>query len=158
MFDEFMGTPMHPLLVHAAVVFVPLLVLAALVYALVPRLRARIGWAAALLAVAAPVSAFLAMQSGEAFERRLVEKGFQGEILVQIQKHAEYGDRTFWFSLALAVATGLLLVTTGSRRLSGLPSWIRPLLSAVVVVLAVVAAGYVYLAGDSGAKAVWSGF
>src|SRR3712207_2115532 len=36
-FDQFNGMPVHVLLVHAAVVFVPLLVLAAVVYAVVPR-------------------------------------------------------------------------------------------------------------------------
>ncbi|MEV1287174.1 DUF2231 domain-containing protein [Micromonospora sp. NPDC049679] len=157
MFDEFMGMPMHPLLVHGVVVFVPLLVLAALAYALVPRVRDRVGWAAALLAIAAPVSAFLATQSGEALERRLVAKGYQGEALAKIQQHAEYGDMTFWFSLGLAVATGLLLwVTSGSRRVSGLPSWVGLVLTVVIVVLAVVASIYVFLAGDSGAKMLWS--
>ena len=76
MFDKFMGLPMHPLLVHAVAVFVPLLVLAALAYAFIPPLRARVGWVAVLLAVAAPVSAFVTMKSGEALERRLIAKGY----------------------------------------------------------------------------------
>ena len=36
MFEEFAGIPAHPLLVHAAVVFVPLLALAAVAYAFLP--------------------------------------------------------------------------------------------------------------------------
>ncbi|SDY04443.1 hypothetical protein SAMN05444365_101479 [Micromonospora pattaloongensis] len=156
MFDEFMGMPMHPLLVHAAVVFVPLLVLAAVVYALVPRLRPRVGWVAGLLAVAAPVSVFVATESGEALQERLAAKGYPPEGLQKISEHAELGEQTLWFSLALAVVTGLLLfVTGGSSRASRLPSWISPVLSGVIVVLAVVAVGYVYAAGDSGAKMLW---
>ncbi|HEX2356851.1 MAG TPA: hypothetical protein VHI50_10380, partial [Micromonosporaceae bacterium] len=64
MFEEILGVPAHPLLVHAAVVFVPLLIAAALAYALVPALRGRVGWAVALLAVAAPLAAWFATLSG----------------------------------------------------------------------------------------------
>ena len=42
-FETFMGLPLHPLVIHAAVVLIPILVLVALGYALVPRLRDRIG-------------------------------------------------------------------------------------------------------------------
>jgi uncharacterized membrane protein len=99
-FEEFLGLPLHPLAVHAAVVFVPLLALASLVYALVPRLRARVGWVAVLLAIAAPVSAVVARQSGEAFaERRTLP--IEGDLA----NHHEYGTLTMWASLALGVLT-----------------------------------------------------
>ena len=39
MFEEFQGIPAHPLLLHAAVVFVPLLALATIAYAFVPFVR-----------------------------------------------------------------------------------------------------------------------
>ena len=40
-FATFGGLPLHPLIIHATVVFVPLLVLFAIGYAVVPRLRGR---------------------------------------------------------------------------------------------------------------------
>src|SRR4051812_12913948 len=65
MFDQVNGLPVHVLVVHAAVVFVPLLVLSAVLYAFVPSLRARLGWVVALLSVGAPACALVAMLSGE---------------------------------------------------------------------------------------------
>ncbi len=59
MFDQINGLPVHALVVHAAVVFVPLLVLGAIAYAVVPRWRPRVGWAVVLLAIAAPAAVFV---------------------------------------------------------------------------------------------------
>jgi hypothetical protein len=44
MFRAFMGLPLHPLAVHAAVIFVPLLALGSAGYAVLPRVRRRLGW------------------------------------------------------------------------------------------------------------------
>ncbi|MEH1015538.1 DUF2231 domain-containing protein [Micromonospora sp. CPCC 206060] len=158
MFDEFLGLPAHPLLVHAAVVFVPLLVLLSVAYALVPRWRPRTGWAVAVLAVATPVATWFAKESGEALEEVFKAKGYPPDILAQIEAHADYADVLFLVTLALAVVAGLLLfVSSGHRRVAGWPSWVGWVLSGLVVVLAVLAAVYVYLTGDSGAQAVWQG-
>ena len=158
MFEEFSGIPVHPLLVHAAVVFVPLLVLIAYIYALVPRLRERIGWAAALLAVVAPVTALFAKESGEAFREVMVRKNYPSEILDRVTRHQEYGERAFWFSLGLGFVTLLLMfATNGHPRVRGLPSWVRFVLTAAVVVLGALSAVFLYLTGDSGARAVWTG-
>ncbi|MFC0528223.1 DUF2231 domain-containing protein [Phytohabitans kaempferiae] len=162
MFDEFMGLPTHPLVVHAAVVFIPLLALAAVVYALVPRVRARIGWAAALLAIAGPVSAFVARQSGEELEARLIAANYGQEILDKVNDHQGYGDLMFWCSLALGAGTLLLVLltnglTTGRATAGGVPVWLTWVLGAAVIVLAGVTGVYVYLTGESGADAVWSG-
>ena len=54
MFNTIGGIPAHPLLIHAAVIFIPLLILGAVVYALWPRARVRIGWAVVALAPLAP--------------------------------------------------------------------------------------------------------
>ena len=70
-FETITGLPLHPLVIHAVVLLVPLLVLAGIVYALVPRLRGRIGWVAVLLALAGVGSTLLAKLSGDAFRRRI---------------------------------------------------------------------------------------
>jgi len=41
-FEQLLGLPAHPLLLHATVVFVPLLALGTIAYAVVPRLRRRV--------------------------------------------------------------------------------------------------------------------
>ena len=156
MFREVSGIPTHVLLVHAAVVLVPALVLAAVGYAFLPRFRARLDWLAAGLAVLAPLAAWLATESGEELQEVLVEKGYPAEILDQVHEHAGYGEQTFWFSLALGAVTLLLLVVhRGHPRLPALPRWVGPLLAVAVLVLGVVAGVFVYLAGDSGAHVVW---
>jgi uncharacterized membrane protein len=155
MFDKVFGLPLHTLVVHAAVVFVPLLALVAIGYAVAPRLRSRLDWAAGLLAVAAPLVAWLAVLSGNAFRRRLVAKGFGGQVLDRINRHMTYGNYTLWVVAVLGALTLLLLAgTLGGRR------WSRSatLALSVLVVLASLAATYfVIRTGDLGARAVWTG-
>lgn len=157
MFDQIMGLPMHVLLVHAAVVFVPLLATAAVVYALVPRLRGRVGWVAVLLSVAAPVASLLSTLSGEAFKDRLVARGVPADFLAPILEHEGYGDLTLWFSIGLGVSTAALVFVTQRRgRERSLPIWMDLGLTIVTVVLAAASVYFVIRTGDSGAKAVWS--
>ena len=78
MFDQINGLPVHALVIHAAVVFVPLLALGAVVYGLIPRWRPRIGWAVLLLAILAPATAFVAKESGEELRYRLLQQGLSG--------------------------------------------------------------------------------
>lgn len=159
MFSEFMGLPLHPLVVHAAVVFVPLLVLAAVVYAFVPRWRSRVGWLALALAVAAPAVALVAKLSGGELHEMMVAKNYPPQILDRVAEHQDYGDRTFWFTLVLGLFTAALVVVTSRQpRTAVLPSWVRLVLTAGVAVFAVLTGIYVYLTGESGASSVWSGF
>ncbi|SCF37774.1 hypothetical protein GA0074695_6306 [Micromonospora viridifaciens] len=158
MFLEFNGLPLHVLVVHAVVVLVPLLALISVAYGVVPWWRSRLDWAVAGLAVVTPIVAFVATESGEAFEEAQRERGLGGEFLRKIEEHAEYGDTLRWFTVGLAVAALLLLlVTSGLPRARGLPRWLAPVLTGVVVVLAAFALVYVYLTGDSGAQVVWGG-
>ncbi|MEO3742616.1 DUF2231 domain-containing protein [Plantactinospora sp. B5E13] len=155
MLREVMGLPAHVLLVHAAVVFVPLLALVATAYAVLPRFRGRLDWAAGLLAVAAPVAALLAKLSGEELRDVLIAKNYPDEIIQQVNDHQAYGNQTFGSSIALGVVTLVLLVLTRPGR--SVPRWLGLVLGAVIVVLAVVNVWFVYLTGDSGAQAVWEG-
>jgi hypothetical protein len=157
-FNEIFGLPLHPLVVHGAVVFLPLLALGAIVYAVVPRWRPRIGWAVLLLAIAAPIAAFVAMQSGERLERRLIAAGFGPEILDQVNQHQSYGDLAFWFTLGLGVFTLVLLaLASDNPRMPEAPPWVTTACSIVVIAFAVTVGIYVFLTGDSGARAVWEG-
>jgi hypothetical protein len=164
-FEEFMGIPAHPLLIHAAVVFVPLLALAAVGYVLLPFLRPHIRLVMAGLAVVAPVSALLAKLSGEAFFDRLRERGRVTEGFIPvIERHQDFGTMTMWAAIALGVVTLALAYVVGptgaAARTAGGPGGTRVVsvaLSVLSVVAAAVALYYVIRTGDSGAKAVWEG-
>jgi uncharacterized membrane protein len=160
-FEEIKGLPMHPLVVHAAVVLIPLLVLGAVVYAVQPQLRARLGWAVIALAVAAPLAALFAKLSGDALRQRFIDKDVLGPdsqpLLNRVNDHRSLGNITLWFTIALAVTT-LLLVYITSRRAPVIPRWGTLVVAVIVVALAVVSGLYVFWTGDSGARAVWEGF
>ena len=154
MFDQINGLPVHVLVLHAAVVFVPLLAVGAVVFAVVPRWRPKIGWAVALLGVAAPVATFVAKQSGSELYNRLLARGMSGPGKEILDDHMAYGDRTFWITLALGVAS-LVMVGVTWRRTGRLPLVGEAAAAVVLIVLAVLAGYYVYETGDSGATAVW---
>ncbi|GIF10964.1 DUF2231 domain-containing protein [Actinoplanes teichomyceticus] len=153
MFDQVNGLPVHILVLHAAVVFVPLLGLGAVVYALVAPWRPRLGWAVALLAVVAPASTFVAKQSGSELYHRLLSHGLQGKGKQILDSHMDYGTTTLWFSLALGVVS-LVLVALTSRGKS-LPTIAQVAFAVVTVALAAGSGYYIFKTGDSGATAVW---
>lgn len=155
MFDKIHGLPVHPLLVHAVVVFVPLLIAVTLGYALVPRLRSRLDWAVVLLAIAAPLSVYFARLSGLKFRNRLFGAGPYPHDIV---RHQNYAGKLLWFALALGVLALVMVALLEGRRRDKLR--VHAALPVVIMVFAVasaVPAGiYVYLTGDSGATAVWN--
>jgi uncharacterized membrane protein len=153
-FDQVNGLPVHALVLHAAVVFVPLLALGAIVYALVPPWRTKTGWAVLLLAVITPLTTLVAKLSGEKLYDRLVARGLKGPGLEILNGHMGYGTRTFWYSLALGVVS-LVVVLSNWRQPGLLPRVVDIVLRVVMVVLALISGYYVYRTGDSGATAVW---
>jgi uncharacterized membrane protein len=157
-FESFNGLPLHPLLVHAVVVLVPLLVIGALAYVLFPRLRHRLAWVVALLALAAPVAALAAKLSGDAFRARLIKRNLtSASILTKINQHGSYGQKLVYVTIALGVLT-LLVTFLTTRKAVRVPAWGSVVLNVAVVAVAVACAFYVFQTGDTGAKAVWTGY
>ncbi|RAK38002.1 hypothetical protein B0I29_106271 [Actinoplanes lutulentus] len=154
MFDQVNGLPVHILVLHAAVIFVPLLALGSIVYALVARWRAKIGWAVALLAVVAPISAVVSKLSGTELYNRLLDNGMSGPGKVILDDHMNYGTITMWLSIALGVVSLVLVVLT-SRAGAALPKLADIAFAVVIVVLAAVTGYYIFNTGDTGANAVW---
>ena len=154
MFDQINGLPVHALVLHAAVIFVPLLALGAIVFALVPKWRAKIGWAVIALSVVAPASTFVAMESGEKLYDRLIGQGLKGPGKEILDDHMGYGTLTFWFTLGLGVVS-LVMVALTWRRATAAPKLVQIALAVAMVVLAGVSGYFVYQTGDSGATAVW---
>jgi hypothetical protein len=168
-FEEVLGIPAHPLILHAAVVFIPLQVLSALAYGFVPAWRRYIAWAVASLIVIAPAAALLAKLSGDAFRARLVNrKEVSSAALVQIDIHRSYGTMTVYFTAGLSVLMLLMLladrVATKATTVSGVI--IQPngsmvlgvVLTAAVVAGAAVTGYYVFKTGDTGAHVVWGSY
>ncbi len=153
MFDEILGLPAHPLIIHAAVVLTPLLVVLASVYALVARTRPVLTWAVVALAVIVPVAVFAARESGEELEeKRFSSAG--GQLGQSIAEHESFATPLLLAALALGmVSLGLVYLSRAGR----FPRPVEVAVSGLTVVLAVVAGYYVLRAGHSGAVAVWEG-
>jgi uncharacterized membrane protein len=154
-FDQIGGLPVHVLVLHAAVVLIPLLALGALVYAVVPRWRSRIGWAVLLLAIVAPLCAFVTRESGLKFYNRVVGRGVSAKGRELLDQHMSFGTRTMWFSIALGVVTLVMVVATLRRPRTSLPRVADIGLGVIMVALAAISGYYVLRTGDSGAHVVW---
>jgi uncharacterized membrane protein len=149
-FDLINGLPVHPLVVHSAVVLVPLTALGVLLMAVWPRFSRSLGWLVALSGLVAAGSAFVAKESGEALEGRVGEPAYD---------HAELGDVMPILAAVLLVAAVALWLIDRSAPAEG-PAPRRGLRIAVAALAALVAVGnlvWIYRVGDSGAKSVWSG-
>ena len=70
MFDKIGNLPLHPLVIHAAVIGIPLAVLLAFLFAF-PKTRAWARWPLAIVVVGATAVTFVARQSGLALETDL---------------------------------------------------------------------------------------
>lgn len=160
MFDRVLGIPAHPLYIHAAVVLVPLLVLAAVLYAVWPASRRHIRWPLVAFALAAPGATYFAKESGESFSGNRAFQAPQMQAL--IADHESYAKWLFYLVLVLAVVTLVMAfmvpVTAGAAARIKAPAALRPVVSALAVVLALASAYYCYRTGDSGAHMVWSGY
>ena len=175
MFNTILGIPAHPLLIHAAVIFIPLLIVGAIVYAAWPPFHGRIGWAVLALAIVAPFSALFAKLSGQDLRNRLIarhEVSVKG--LAQITQHNSYGNHTFWWTIGLGVATLLVLgyywrlsqaapapagdaTATSTAGAAAAPAAFRIGATVVTLVLGAIVGYYVLKTGDTGAHIVWTG-
>lgn len=173
MFDRLFGLPAHPLLVHAAVVFLPLLAAGGVAYALAPFTRRHIRWPVIFLAIAAPGAVFAAKLSGDSLAKH--ENLTSAEIQGSISGHADFGDVTMWLAIALGLVVLALTfaIPVRSARASrhgdpddtptasgrAAPALALQVAFGVVTVgLAGASVYYVFKTGDSGAKMVWSGY
>lgn len=159
MFDLINGLPIHPLVVHAVVVLLPLGIIGTVALAVRPAWRKTHGWLVLGITAAATVLVPVATSSGEDLEKRVGDPG----------EHAELGDQLIWFALPLLVLVAALVYLDRRASLSAadpVPTGeggehtaggSRALTTvAVLAVVAAVAAGVqVYRVGDSGARAAW---
>jgi hypothetical protein len=141
-FDTINGLPVHPLVVHAVVVLLPLACLGTLAIALRPAWRRPYGPLVVASAALATVLVPVATSSGEQLEKHVGDPG----------RHAELGDQLIWFAIPLLVLS-LALVVLDRRPTVG--TAVVRTVGVLAVVAAVAASVQVYRVGDSGARAAW---
>ena len=97
LFDTIAGLPVHPLVVHVAVVVLPVSAVAFVVLVLLRRARRRYGWLTMLGLFGGTAAAVVAKESGEALAKRVGTPA----------THASYGDLLPLIGAALAVVAVL---------------------------------------------------
>lgn len=144
-FGMLAGLPLHPLLVHSAVVLVPLVAIGALVMSYLPSFSRRHGKMILILAVIAQVSVFLAKMSGEAFSE-ILDKN--------VGKHAELGEIAPLVTLPMVAL--IYLRWRMDRAGSSIGNVvIRRLTSVALVISSLASLILIFLVGHSGASSVW---
>lgn len=146
LFDSVGGLPLHPLVVHFAVVLLPLAALALVLEALVPALRRRYAGVTVLALAGGTAAAFLAKESGEALAR---QEGLPAQ-------HALVGNV---LPLLALVLLGAAVVWYGVQRRAGATRAERTsatlVTGLVAAVLALAVTGLSVVVGHTGATAVW---
>jgi hypothetical protein len=153
---EISGLPLHPLVVHAAVVGIPLAAALAVALAVLPGWRWLVRWPTVLTSVAVVGLAFLATRSGESLEE---DRGLS-KLVVQ---HAERGERLANLTIVLAVVVivaafvlpGPSGLASGKGAMASRVAVADKVLPVLLVLAAVAVLVQVVLTGESGARAVW---
>jgi uncharacterized membrane protein len=166
--------PVHPLAVHAPVIFVPLLVLFGIAYLLVPPLRQRIGWVLIALALIAPATVYGAIWSG----LQLADFTYPDGWPEAVQNHHDYGVRLLWILVGAIPVLGLFGALERGRRAAlardnGAPAGdgeggssgddpaakgrklIMVILGVIALALLALAAWMVFQSGHSGSEMKW---
>jgi Predicted membrane protein (DUF2231) len=156
-FDNLGNLPLHPLVVHAAVVGIPLAALLAFLFAF-PKTREWARWPLAITVVGATAVAFVAKQSGLAFEAALgIKPGNPvGDLIL---RHSLLANQLFYIMIGFGVI-GLLNVFLVSKATADgeakQAAVLRIGLPILLVVAAVAALAWIVRVGDLGARAVWN--
>jgi peptidoglycan/LPS O-acetylase OafA/YrhL len=159
MFERFGDLPLHVLVIHLAVVVLPVSALTAIAFAVLPKWRWLLRWPALVLGLGALVCAFVAKKSGDAFVAAIP----QLDQLVKL--HRSRGNLLLWLVLAFAVLVVVaFLVLSGPTALASgkgaeatKSQPLELIVTAAVVVLGVVVIYQTIRTGDAGARAVWNG-
>ena len=150
--ESLFGLPAHPLVVHAAVVLLPLAAAGTIVIAAVPRARRHFAPLVLAVSLVATVAVGLAQTSGEAFEDQVRETDL-------VEQHTEQGESVLPWAVAVTVAAAA--VSAASRLDRRERPLVRPTLMTTVLIAVALATGIgatwsVIDVGHSGAKATWT--
>jgi uncharacterized membrane protein len=139
LFDTIAGLPVHPLVVHFAVVLLPLAALGTIASIFLPKVRSRYFGLSLLGLVVGTAATFVAKESGEALSERV---GLP-------QRHSDLG--TYLFIAAIILTLLALLSYRQKRNQQGSVN----LLGGLVAIVGIVVIGLSVITGHTGAEAVW---
>ena len=173
---EINGLPLHPLVVHAVVVLVPLTALIAVLF-LVPRFRRSLRWPMVVLALVSLVSTFVARQSGLNLKKVLVPPQPAGSppnpLADAIDRHQHLANQLWYivivFTIIVLIAAYVLRPDDelgpfparlgdhdDEEGATTLDTVIRAVVAALVVVGAVAVVVQTVRTGEQGSRAVWN--
>lgn len=149
--DTLFGLPAHPLVVHAAVVLLPIAAIALVVVAAIPRARRVYGPIVLGVAIAATIAVGLAQQSGESLEGDVKKTEL-------VEEHTEQGETVLPWAIAVTVVSALVAAEPYTRkRLDSLsPRVVTAVLVGASLIVGVGATWTVIDVGHSGATSVWN--
>lgn len=156
LFDTLFGLPGHALIVHAAVVLVPLAVIALAATGWRASWRATYSFPVGLLAVGGAFFAVLAASTGgplQASVRRAAEGAGAGR--VRFGEHPENGNNAEFMAIVFAVTALIYCVVDRYGEQLKLPRWVGPGSYALALVPGALALVTMIIAGHSGAALVW---
>lgn len=145
---EIFGIPAHPLIVHAAVVLLPMTALGLVVAAFNRRFAKWGAVALLLLALGSLASVGLAQRSGEALEDDVKETKL-------LDEHTEMGESVLPWAIALVCVAGVGFARSRSFHPTLEKRSVAAGLAVVSLVVGVGSVATIYRVGHSGAKSVW---
>jgi uncharacterized membrane protein len=147
---EIIGLPLHPLVVHAVVVLVPLAAIGGIVISVWRSARVRYGWLTVAFAAAAAASTFVAQQAGEAFYASFARH------TPAMEKHMSLGGGLLLWVIILFLGTAAVMVAQRMIDQQNPRGRTALIVGAVIAVAtAVISLVQVARIGHSGATAVW---
>jgi uncharacterized membrane protein len=150
--DSISGVPLHPLVVHVAVILVPLAAIALILLGWKSEWRHHYALPIALLAIGGAVAAIIAASTGEGIEATVREAAGSR---VRFGEHPEQGDTARLFAVIFAMgATALWIVETWREQLQ-FKAWSATAAYVGSSVVGVIAIATMVIAGHSGAALVW---
>jgi len=166
-FDTFFGLPLHPLVVHATEVVVPLAAILVILTAAWPRFRRWSGYLTLTVTLVALALVPITTQSGEKLESRVGENDL-------IETHSELADGLLpWVAGLVIVAAALLWWNIRERRTARASTaesdrapgtepakkklrWVPVSLLVLALLVSTGTTVQAVLVGHSGATAVWT--
>jgi len=146
LFDTFAGLPVHALVVHAAVVLVPLGAIGAILMAVRSSFSRRFGTLVVIVAGVAAASTVVAKESGEQFALRVGTP----------EPHAELGNLMPLIAGALfLIVLAFWLFDRGIPANKSRPTWLT-VLGVVMILVSLLALFWTVRVGHTGAQSAWT--
>ena len=150
--DKLFGLPAHPLIVHAAVVLLPLAAIGVVVVAALPRARRHYAPVVLGVALAATLAVGLAQGSGESLEENVDETEL-------VEAHTSKGESVLPWAIGVTIAAAAVTAADPVRRRFDLQKPDAKVVTAGLVAVGLItgigATWTVIDVGHSGAKAAW---